>query len=185
MKNIVFAALVVSGLVAVPNPAGASGEIADDCAYRLVATGERRGITTAQPALIGCFMTYEAAIEAGLGGSVDIAAGTTVEQLTDAVLATGSGDELIGTEWNQTGYGGGSKSYFASSTCSASNSWEVDYVTDTWNDLFSSGRGFGGCDRNRKFEDSNFGGASLLCTPNCTNYGSLSNQVSSLRWRAD
>ena len=140
---------------------------------------------TATLELIGCFATYEEAIEAGLGGSVTLVPGTTVDQLSDATLAQASGDVLIGTEWNLTNYGGESRSYFAPSTCSASLSWEVTYVTDAWNDWFSSGKGFGGCDRNRKFEGSNFGGASLLCTPNCSHYGSLSNEVSSLRWRAD
>jgi hypothetical protein len=154
-----------------------------DCAYRLVPTSAESSTVT--PELIGCFTTYEAAVEAGLGGSVDLAPGTTVDQLTDALLAQATGDVLIGTEWNVTNYGGESRSYFASSTCSAAVSWDVNYVSDAWNDWFSSGKGFGGCDRNRKFENSNFGGASVLCTPNCSTYGALSNEVSSLRWRAD
>jgi hypothetical protein len=45
------------------------------------------------------------------------------------------------------------------------------------------GEGFGGSDTNKKFENTNFGGSVLTCTPNCTNYGTLSNQVSSLRWK--
>ena len=52
-----------------------------------------------------------------------------------------------------------------------------------WDNVFSSGKGFGGCDTNKKFENTNFGGSVLTCTPNCTNYGTLSNQVSSLRWK--
>jgi hypothetical protein len=90
---------------------------------------------------------------------------------------------LIGTEYSETQYDGTSKSYFAAVTCSATVTWEVSYVGDTWNDRFESGKGFGGCNHNRKFAASQFGGASVLCTPNCTSYGSLNNLVSSLRWR--
>jgi hypothetical protein len=83
----------------------------------------------------------------------------------------------------QTSFGGQSQDYFAPSTCSATNIWEVNYVGDTWNDRFSSGKGFGGCNHNKKFAAADFGGDVLTCTPNCNDYGSLSNQVSSLRWR--
>ena len=79
-------------------------------------------------------------------------------------------------------YFGASASYYAPSGC-GNTTWEVSYVGNSWNDLFESGKGFGTCDRNRKFEHSNFGGNSILCTPNCSDYGQVRNRVSSLRWR--
>ena len=137
----------------------------------------------AEEVLIGCYDTYAEALHAGSHGTIAAAADVTPPTLTEATLAvTASSSVLIGTEWDQTSYAGISKSYFASVTCSSSVTWEVDYVTDTWNDRFASGKGFGGCDRNRKFAASQFGGSSVLCTPNCTTYGSLNNEVSSLRW---
>ena len=90
---------------------------------------------------------------------------------------------LIGTEYNALGFGGSSNDYFASTACAGTDVWEVNYVGDAWNDLFSSGKGFGGCDHNKKFQDADFGGSVLTCTPNCNDYGLLSNEVSSLRWK--
>ena len=80
------------------------------------------------------------------------------------------------------GYTSNSKSYLAPDAC-AGNIWETDYVGDAWNDLFDSGKGFGGCDTNKKFVHANFGGDVLTCSPSCGDYGSLRNQVSSLRWK--
>jgi len=160
---------------------------ADDlnCAYRLVPVSRTGSVTTAELDLLGCYATYEQAIEAGTAGAVDVPNGTTPTTLLETDLApeVTTADVLIGTEFAGSGYGTPSTSYFASATCSASNTWQVNYVGDAVNDLFSSGKGFGGCDRNKKFHDADFAGAVLTCTPNCSDYGSLSNQVSSLRWK--
>ena len=155
------------------------------CSYRLVPVDKVGTVTTAELELIGCFPSFEQAIEVGSGGSVDIAPTESPATLTDGDLSASVAlaDVLIGTEYNLVGYGGTSHSYFASTTCTSVTTWQVSYVTDAWNDLFSSGKGFGGCDTNRKFEHSNFGGAVKTCTPNCSDYGALSNEVSSLRWR--
>ena len=109
--------------------------------------------------------------------------------LTNAILAVASATNapdavLIGTEYNSSGYAGASQSYFAPVTCSTGVVWEVADVGATWDNRFQSGKGFGGCDTNKKFQNTNFGGNVLTCTPNCSDYGALSNQVSSLRWRS-
>ena len=97
--------------------------------------------------------------------------------------ACGHGSVVIGTEWDGTGFAGGSQSYTASTTCSSTTTWQVPNVGPEWNDRFSSGKGLGGCDTNRKFQHENFGGNVRVCTPNCADYGALGNQVTSLRWR--
>jgi hypothetical protein len=142
-------------------PTPALGLQQDNCAFRLVPTGaiDADGARRAQPVLLGCFATIAEALTADPLASV-----------------------LIGTEYDGTGYTGASNSYFAAVTCSATVSWAVSYVGDTWNDRFASGKGFGGCDHNKKYFDANFGGTVLTCTPNCSNYGSLVNEVSSLKW---
>lgn len=183
-------ATMAAGLLvgALPQPAGA----ADDevhCAYWLQPVEVTADAIRAVPVEIGCYATYAEAISAGSGGAIQLDASASPGSVTDADLepagpVTTAGSVAIGTEYDLVGFDGSSNTYFASSTCSASTTWEVDYVGDAWNDLFSSGKGFGGCDRNRKFKASQFGGISILCTPNCSNYGSgLSNEVSSLRWR--
>ena len=178
----VLASVLITMTVASP----AYGEIADHCAFRLVPVSRTGSTTSAKVELISCYPTYEEAVEAGSAGSVDLATGTTPETLLQQEVepqATAASDVLIGTEWGGPNYTFASNSYFAPETCSATNTWEVNYVGDTWNDRFSSGKGFGGCDTNKKFQHADFAGSVLTCTPNCTNYGALGDEVSSLRWK--
>ena len=178
MRKLLPLALLMS-LALVPAPASAAS--GNDCAYELQPVSRDGARLLAEPVLIGCFATYAEALAAGSDGAISVAADATPLTLSDADIGISS-LVLIGTEWDYLNYSGVSNSYYATSTCSASTTWEVAYVTDAWNDLFSSGKGFGSCDHNRKFQHSNFGGASVLCTPNCSTYGSLTNEVSSLRW---
>jgi hypothetical protein len=91
-------------------------------------------------------------------------------------------DTLIGTEWTDVNYESDSRSFYANNAC-AGVTWEVPYVGDRWNDNFESGKGFGGCDTNKKFGHVDFGGGVVTCTPNCGDYGTLRNEVSSLKWK--
>ena len=155
------------------------------CVVRLVAISETGdGIITAALEEAGCFATLEQALEAGTGGEVALPEGTTPNDLTQQVLddaVTAASDVVIGTEYDGTGFTGPSRTYSAASGC-AGVTWQVSNVGATWNDRFESGKGFGTCDHNRKFEHADFGGAVLLCTPNCSTYGSLRDDVTSLRW---
>jgi hypothetical protein len=186
-----FLALAVTFSSLIATPIALAAKQADEhCVYRLVAvsTSPETSTTEAVVEEEGCFETFSEAIAYGSGGEVTVDSAVGPADLTQDMVAAAAipdgGDVLIGVEYNQPNYDGSSAAYFASSGC-ASTTWEVPYVTDKWNDLFESGRGYGSCDRNRKFAGSQFGGASLLCSPNCSNYGSLRNEVSSLRWRAD
>jgi len=174
-------ALMVGGIAA---PAVAAQD-EQDCSYRLVPVSKTGSVITADLELIGCYATYAEAIEAGTGGAIEVPTDTTPLSLaaSDLTVDSASSDVLIGTEFNLLNYGGASASYFAPATCSASNTWEVNYVGAVLNDWFSSGKGFGGCDHNKKFEHADFAGDVLTCTPNCAGYGSLANEVSSLRWK--
>jgi hypothetical protein len=143
------------------------------CATYLVPSSiDAAGVIVASQVDLGCFPTYAQALSASTHPNL-YASG----QLSAADAVT------IGTEWDGTGFAGSSRSFSAAETCSPGVIWSVSYVGDTWNDRFQSGKGFGGCDTNKKFADSNFGGAVLTCSPNCSDYGSLANEVSSLRWR--
>ncbi len=174
-------AVMAIGAIGLP---GAQARGGDHCAVRLLPIRRQGHLWIAQPVVIGCYPTLGRALAAGSDGGIKVGA-TSPAELTDEDLRTTilSSDVLIGSEFVQTSFGGQSQNYFAPSTCSATNIWEVNYVGDAWNDRFSSGKGFGGCDHNKKFAAADFGGDVLTCTPNCSDYGSLSNQVSSLRWR--
>ncbi len=176
-------AVVVVTLVGIAQPTRA--DAGGHCVYRLTPVERIGTILSAVPELVGCFGTYELALEAGLGHAVDGGAGLTPENLTDQALDSFgiTASVVIGTEWDSNSFTGESNSYTAGSTCSSSTTWQVANVGAAWNDRFQSGKGFGGCDTNRKFQHENFGGTVKLCTPNCADYGTLSNQVTSLRWR--
>jgi hypothetical protein len=173
----VLAALAASALPSAPAAAGG----AQHCVSWLQPTSVHGTVIEAEEVELGCYPTYAEALEAATGVVLDDS--VSPASVTDGDLGGLSASSVvIGTEWVETGYTSTSKTYTATVTCSSSVSWEVAYVTDTWNDKFESGKGFGGCDRNRKFQHSQFGGTSVLCTPNCSTYGSLNNEVSSLRW---
>ena len=183
MKRLCRALVVVGVLASVAQPAKAHE--GQHCAFRLVPLESAGVMTDASPSLVGCFDTYEQALEAGTGQAIDAGARITPETLTDEVLPSPSliTSVLIGTEYDGSGFAGASNSYFASTTCTSTTTWQVANVGAEWNDRFQSGKGFGGCDTNRKYQHENFGGTVRTCTPNCSDYGTLSNQVTSLRWR--
>lgn len=183
MKRVgIFACIMlISGFGQLP----ARAAVGSHCAFVLQPVAQDSdGTTLATPVLIGCYPTHDEALAAGsdqaIAGSASM---TTANQADASVQASASGLVLIGTEWGGSNFSGPSNDYFAASTCSATDSWDVAYVGDTWNDRFQSGKGFGGCDTNKKFSASNFGGSVVTCTPNCSDYGSLDNEVSSLKWK--
>jgi hypothetical protein len=183
MNKLCRVFMLVGVLAGFAQPAEA--DVGEHCAFRLVPLESDGGVTSASLDLVGCFGTYEAALEAGIGHTIDVGATVTPQTLADEALppATITASVLIGTEYDGSGFAGSSNSYFASSTCTSSTTWQVANVGAAWNDRFQSGKGFGGCDTNRKFQHENFGGTVRTCTPNCTDYGTLSNEVTSLRWR--
>ncbi len=183
MRRLTKMIIAVACVLTAVAPARAAGGW--HCATRLVPVGPIGVVTNARLELIGCFPTYDQALEAGTGTTLDVSSDLTPSTLTSnaaADLSTAS-SVLIGTEYNSFDFQGDSQSYFASSTCSSGVVWSVANVGPTWNDKLQSGKGFGGCDTNKKFEHENFAGAVRTCTPNCTDYLSLANEVTSLRWR--
>jgi hypothetical protein len=179
--TVALIAVAAGSLLAVP----AQGRTGRHCAYRLVTIARHGSVNVTRPDLIGCYTTFSDAVAAGTNGGVRLAQDMTPSGLRNADLRVGTSasEVVIGLEYPQMSFGGVSTIYSAAATCSANNIIETNYVGDALNDRFSSGKGFGGCDHNKKFQNADFGGDVLTCTPNCTNYGTLSNQVSSLRWR--
>jgi hypothetical protein len=160
-----------------------------NCASLLVPTGTvtASGEIEADAVSLGCYQTYAEALYAGSGGSVQVSADTTPGSLTQTTLdasttQTATSQVTIGTEFYGTGYSGTSQSYFASETCSSTVSWALGDLGSN-NNEFQSGKGFGGCNTNKKFSGTSFSGSVLTCTPNCSDYGSLDKNVSSLKWK--
>ncbi len=192
MKIRSLRTVVISGAVLLlaltPGSAFARSTTGRHCVFRLEPVARPKPhVVSARLERVGCFGTLSEAIEAGSGGAIRLPRTTSASDLTDSLISDSTvarvgDDTLIGTEWLSLNYGGGSKSYMAPDAC-AGTTYEVAYVGDSLNDSFESGKGFGGCDTNKKFVHANFGGDVLTCTPNCPDYGSLRNEVSSLKWK--
>lgn len=190
MRNVLrmFVALALLAMSVVgAQPALAKG---GHCVYRLEPIHQQglTGAILAKLRLVGCYAHFRDAVAVGSRGSIQLAADASPASLTEGELLAGSSASsrvtvMIGTEYIGTGFSGASNSYFAASTCTASTTWEVANVGAAWNDMFESGKGFGGCHTNKKFRNTNFGGAVVTCTPNCSDYLALAAKVSSLRWR--
>jgi hypothetical protein len=181
MRLAVGGALILA--IATAAPARAQGGA--HCASMLVPLQPVGGMTLAVLEPIGCFASYDQALEAGTGTSIDVSPQLSPATLTEEAAAeiSTSSSVVIGTEYDGYNFGGASESYFAPSTCSSGVVWGVANVGAEWNDRFQSGKGFGGCNTNRKFQHENFAGSVRSCTPNCSDYGALANEVTSLRWR--
>jgi hypothetical protein len=182
--------LLISGAVAVP--AAVARETAEQhCAFYLhpLAVQTTPGTVAATPVPLGCFPTVAQAVAAGTNGAVEIPAttpgGGLTQQLLDEGGASTSANYLLGQEFDYINYccatAGQFVEYFAGGSC-VGTTWVVNYVTDAWNDRFESGKGFSSCDHNKKFQDSNLGDPVKNCTPNCSTYQALRNEVSSLKW---
>jgi hypothetical protein len=184
-RSVAFVGASLSLLVAAPAEAGTRDEERHCVAFLVpIAPKTEEGVISATLEEGGCFPTFEAALEAGTGGQVALPDGTSPVELTQSLLdsaVTAATQVLLATEYDGVNFSGGSNNYFASSGC-ASTTWQVPNVGATWNDRFESGIGFGTCDHNRKFEHVDFGGSVVLCTPNCSTYGTLRNEITSLRW---
>jgi hypothetical protein len=179
--------LLMAGSIAAL-PAQANG--GHHCAVRLVpiAPKDAHGVIRSKAVNLGCFASFSEALKVGSDGAVSVAADTspaslTQDQLKRSTDVVPNANVLIGTEYVNLAYGGVSQSYFAPTACAGDDVWEVNYVGDSWNDRFESGKGFGGCDHNRKFGAADFTGGSIVCAPNCLDYGTMADRVSSLRWK--
>jgi hypothetical protein len=178
-----LAVVVGLGILVAGAPAGARE--GHHCVYRLDPVSRTGRVVHARLVAEGCYGSLAEALAAGTDGGVRVDASVTPATLTQRVLHEGTvrrGAVVIGTEFTALGFDGASNTFTAPDTC-AGTTYDVSYVGNSWNDNFASGKGFGGCDHNKKFENSNFGGDVLTCTPSCNDYGALRNRVSSLRWK--
>jgi hypothetical protein len=180
------ATLVVAGMLAAP----AQARVGHHCVVRLqpIAPKAHNGVIKTKQVDLGCFASFAEAIRVGSGGAILLSADATPAGLTQAELSAATTvvpntSVLIGTEYTGLGYTADSRNYWAPTACAGDDIWETNYVGDAWNDMFRSGKGFGGCDHNRKFGAADFAGTSIVCTPNCGDYGVLDMKVSSLRWK--
>jgi len=157
----------------------------DACVYRLEPLGDG---DEARVVSETCFATPQEALRRASGGAVDLSASLTRTEVARALerldepLGTAS-SFVIGLNWDLANYAGDIKVWEASSGCGPGKAWNVASINSDWNNRISSAQGKSGCDRFIHFENTNYGGASLTCTPNCATMGVMSNAASSLQWK--
>lgn len=166
-----------------PVPRTGSGNA---CVARLEHVGD--GTDEARVVSETCFATPQEALRAASGSAVDLPASLTGEQVARAIerldgSVGAASSYVLGINWDLANYAGDSKVWEASSGCGPGKAWNVASINADWNNRISSAQGKSGCDRFIHFENTNYGGASLTCTPNCATMGVMSNAASSLQWK--
>lgn len=131
-----------------------------------------------------CFKSYAESFRYATRGRVAVSDSLTPADVTDAMVPSGIASVVVlGADWEGPNYGGQwSVNWEASSTCTASRSWTVSYIGDYYNDKISSAKSYGGCHKFHHWEHGSFGGAVLICQPNCSSMGVMNDQTSSLSW---
>lgn len=134
-----------------------------------------------------CFATYEQAFEYGSRGAIDAPSGLQARDVTRTMAsdAAALSSFILGTYWDNTSYGGSSWSYWGNAACTPTSGFTLASLSTGFggaDNRFESSQSYSNCNQNRHFEHPNFGGATLLCQPNCSNLGIMNNNTSSLRW---
>lgn len=130
-----------------------------------------------------CFQTFAEAIHAATGGAVTLAPGTTPSQLTQSMLDVPSTSTVIGVDYMDSGFYGGSLTWSESSDiygCTDGSYYAAPTMPSGWNDDVSSARSYGGCATYNHFENTYYGGSKLTCT--CSTMGVMNDQTSSEKW---
>lgn len=87
---------------------------------------------------------------------------------------------VLGLDYNDSGYHGTSTYWTASSGCTSTQSWALNYVGDYWNDRISSAHGgFSNCNHYHHYQDIGYGGPQIDCHPDCSTMGVMNDATSS------
>ena len=135
-----------------------------------------------------CYDTFAQAINAATNGRVHLDKSIRPEDVTDMMLNdiesinTPLAQIVIGIDWDYINYGGSSYTWVVSTSgCSDTIQYSVSTMPSGWNDRVSSSKAYSNCSFYH-YSDSNFGGTSVACNPNCSTMGILDNATSSERW---
>lgn len=135
-----------------------------------------------------CFDTFAQAINEATNGRVHLDSSIRPEDVTDKMLNEIEGINtplaqiVIGIDWDYINYGGSSYTWVVSTSgCTDTIRYSVSTMPSGWNDRVSSSKAYSNCSFYH-YSDSNFGGSSAVCNPNCSTLGTLDNATSSERW---
>lgn len=141
-----------------------------------------------------CYPSFSEAIYAATDGAVFLPPDESVENQLEVLRTeldsianastTGSGSVILGVDYEHANYGGSTYTYLGPTGCNSATSHSFSTITAGFDNIVSSTRGYSGCNRNILYEQSNFGGATLTCSSNCSGLGVMNDAASSRRFQA-
>jgi hypothetical protein len=136
-----------------------------------------------------CFSTFAESISAATKGRVQLSNSATPATVTESILNNVSSgmrstpNIVIGIDYYFSNYIGSSYTWVVSNTgCTSNTSYSVSTMPSGWDDIISSAVAYSNCNYFTHYEDTSFGGASVVCNTECSSMGSLNNATSSERW---
>jgi len=163
-------------------------DIGQHC-YALIAPIEEGNNGSSRIIKSECFDNFADSIYAATNGRVQLNSSTQPETVTNEALNSSNGvsspssQVVIGIDWDGTNFAGSSYTWAVSgSGCSSSTQYSVSSMPSGWDNRVSSARGYSGCNYFYHFQDTNYGGSSVVCNTECATMGSLDNATSSEKW---
>jgi hypothetical protein len=148
------------------------------------------GAKSSKVTSFSCYPTLSDAILAATGGAVwlppDEELGVQLDRLEQLQKARKPLDTkatfVIAIDYVNANFQGATLTWTTPTGCSSTNSYQASSMPSGWNDVVSSTRGFANCNTNVLYENSNFGGALQICSPNCSGLGAMNDKTSSRSW---
>lgn len=157
--------------------------------YALIAPIEEDGNGSSRIIKKECFANFADSIYAATNGRVQLDRSIQPDEVTNEALNSNNGvnssssQVVIGIDWDSTNFAGSSYTWVVSgSGCSSSTQYSVSSMPSGWDNRVSSARGYSGCNYFYHYQNTNFGGSSLVCNTECATMGSLDNATSSEKW---
>jgi hypothetical protein len=187
----IFLAMLATG-VFIAQSMGGSANAADDLpnpiASHCVEFVNEEGDTTPRAPEV-CYGSFQEALEDVFPNADipdDIAPANLTKGMVETWAAT-AGQTVISIDYWNKNYNAQpnhSKTWAVRQNDGCRNGlrYQVDYVGDFHNEKFSSSKNYAGCDIVNHFENMDFGGAVLDCSP-CGLMGTMNNKTSSIKWR--
>lgn len=183
--GIALAGMALLALAAVPAASAAprSAGQGNHCTYRL----EHISADSSEARIVAktCFSSFADSFRYATRGQVTVPDSLTPDQVSQSMVPNALDSVVVlGTDWDRANYSslGASINWEAPTSCTTSQSWTVSYVGNTWNDRIGSAKSYGGCHKFHHWEHGSYGGAVQICQPNCSTFGVMDNQTSSLSW---
>ncbi len=137
--------------------------------------------------VIDCFPTFGAAIEFVTDGEVAAESPAELERVAaasaDGTVSTAA-SVVLGYEYKNTGYSGGSLVLYGSSGsgCGRSTTYGFSSMPAGWNNVISYARSLAGC-LSTHYNLTGYGGSRMTCQGACSALGSMNNRTSSIVFR--